>query len=124
MKTRLLFSIALSLMIGLSGCHSNQNQSDYCTVKGTVNGLPDGTKLELLDKFNHWEVVGTGSVKKGAFEIHPDVSSPTHVYLYVQEGLQMTRRISKPVPKEPLPTKLITNILHLAVVGIRKPPKP
>ena len=96
MKTKLLLTIAISLMIGFSGCHSNQNQSDYCTVKGTVNGLPDGTKLELLDAFNHWEVVGTGSVKKGAFEIHPDVSSPTHVYLYVQEGMQLKDFILEP----------------------------
>ena len=96
MKTKLLLTIAISLMIGFSGCHSNQNQSDYCTVKGTVNGLPDGTKLELLDKFNHWEPVGTGSVKKGAFEIHPDVSSPTHVYLYVQEGMQLKDFILEP----------------------------
>ena len=96
MKTKLLLSIALSLMIGFSGCQSNQNQSDYCTVKGTVKGLPDGTKLELLDKFNHWEVVGTGSVKKGAFEIHPDVSSPTHVYLYVREGMQLKDFILEP----------------------------
>ena len=96
MKTKLLLSVALSLMICFSGCHSNQKQSDYCTVKGTVKGLNDGTKLELLDKFNHWEVVGTGSVKKGAFEIHPDVSSPTHVYLYVQEGLQLKDFILEP----------------------------
>lgn len=96
MKTRLLFSIALSLIIGFSACHSNQKQSDYCTVKGTVKGLDDGTKLELLDKFNHWEVVGTGSVKKGAFEIHPDVSSPTHAYLYVQEGMQLKDFILEP----------------------------
>ncbi len=96
MKTKLLLSVALSLMIGFSGCHSNQKQSDYCTVKGTVKGLSDGTKLELLDAFNNWEVVGTGSVKKGAFEIHPDVSSPTHVYLYVQEGLQLKDFILEP----------------------------
>ena len=83
-------------MICFSGCHSNQKQSDYCTVKGTVKGLSDGTKLELLDAFNNWEVVGTGSVKKGAFEIHPDVSSPTHVYLYVQEGLQLKDFILEP----------------------------
>ena len=88
--------IALPLMIGFSGCHSNQKQSDYCTVKGTVKGLSDGTKLELLDAFNNWEVVGTGSVKKGAFEIHPDVSSPTHVYLYVQEGMQLKDFILEP----------------------------
>ena len=96
MKTKLLLSVALSLMICFSGCHSNQKQSDYCTVKGTVKGLSDGTKLELLDAFNNWEVVGTGSVKKGAFEIHPDVSSPTHVYLYVQEGLQLKDFILEP----------------------------
>ena len=96
MKAKLLLFIALSLMIGFSGCHSNQKQSDYCTVKGTVKGLPDGTKLELLDKFNHWEVVGTGSVKQGAFEIHPDVSSPTHAYLYVREGQQLKDFILEP----------------------------
>ena len=96
MKTKLLLSVALSLMICFSGCHSNQKQSDYCTVKGTVKGLSDGTKLELLDAFNNWEVVGTGTVKKGAFEIHPDVSSPTHGYLYVQEGLQLKDFILEP----------------------------
>ena len=96
MKAKLLLFIALSLMIGFSGCQSNQNQSDYCTVKGTVKGLSNGTKLELLDAFNNWEVVGTGSVKKGAFEIHPDVSSPTHVYLYVQEGMQLKDFILEP----------------------------
>ena len=96
MKTKLLLSVALTLLIGFSGCHSNQNQSDYCTVKGTVKGLSDGTKLELLDEFNHWEVVGTGSVKKGAFEIHPDVSSPAHVYLYVQNGMQLKDFILEP----------------------------
>ena len=96
MKTRLLFSIALSLIIGFSACHSNQNQSDYCTVKGTVKGLSNGTKLELLDEFNHWEVVGTGSVKQGAFEIHPDVLSPTHGYLYVQDGKQLKDFILEP----------------------------
>ena len=96
MKTKLLLIIAVSLMIGFSGCHSNQNQSDYCTIKGTVKGLNDGTKLELLDAFNQWEVVGTGSVKQGAFEIHPDVSSPTHAYLYVREGKQLKDFILEP----------------------------
>ena len=96
MKIKLFLSIALTLIIGFSACQSNQKQSDYCTVKGTVKGLPDGTQLELLDAFNQWEVVGTGSVKKGAFEIHPDVSSPTHGYLYVQEGLQLKDFILEP----------------------------
>ena len=96
MKTKLLLSIALTLMIGFSGCQSNQKQSDYCTVKGNVKGLSNGTKLELLDAFNNWEVVGTGSVKQGVFEIHPDVSSSTHVYLYVQEGMQLKDFILEP----------------------------
>ncbi len=96
MKTKLLLIIAVSLMIGFSCCQSNQNQSDYCTVKGTVKGLLDDTKLELLDAFNQWEVVGTGSVKQGAFEIHPDVSSPTHAYLYVREGKQLKDFILEP----------------------------
>ena len=98
MKTKLLLFLffALTLIIGFVSCQSNQNQSDYCTVKGTVKGLPDGTKLELLDAFNNWVVVGTGSVKKGAFEIHPDVSSPTHGYLYVQEGMQLKDFILEP----------------------------
>ena len=96
MKTKLLLINALSLMIIFSACHSTQNQSDYCTVKGTVKGLSDGTELELLDAFNNWEVVGTGSVKQGTFEIHPDVSSPTHGYLYVQEGMQLKDFILEP----------------------------
>ena len=97
MNKKILFALSFVFaLIGFSGCHSNQKQSDYCTVKGTVKGLSDGTKLELLDAFNNWEVVGTGSVKKGAFEIHPDVSSPTHVYLYVQEGLQLKDFILEP----------------------------
>ena len=70
------------LMLGLGGCKSNQNQSDYCTVKGTIKGLPNGTKLELLDGFDDFVVVGKGVVKDGTFEIHPTVSAPTHVYLY------------------------------------------
>ena len=96
MKTRLFLSIALTLMIGFSACHSNQNQSDYCTVKGTVKGLSDGTKLELQDAFNHFAIVGNGKVKDGTFEIHPDVSTPTHVYLYVRKGMQLKDFILEP----------------------------
>lgn len=96
MKTKLLLSIALSLMIGFSTCHSNQNQSDYCTVKGTVKGLHNGTKLELQNAFNHFAVVGTGAVKDGTFEIHPEVSSPAHVYLYIRKGKQLKDFILEP----------------------------
>ena len=96
MKTKVLFPIMVLLMLGLSGCHSRQNQSGYCTVKGTVKGLKDGTKLELQDAFNHFEIVGTGVVKQGAFEILPDVSSPTHVYLYTKKGKQLKDFILEP----------------------------
>ena len=58
MKPKSLITIMVLLMLSLVGCQTNQNQSDYCTVKGTIKGLPDGTKLELLDKFNDFAVVG------------------------------------------------------------------
>ena len=48
MKTKLLYAITVSLMLGLSGCHDNL--PEYCTVKGTIKGVKDGTKLELQDE--------------------------------------------------------------------------
>ena len=97
MKPKSLIYIMVLLMLGFVGCQSNQNQSDYCTVKGTIKGLPDGTKLELLDEFNSFAVVGKGVVKDGTFEIHPTVSAPTHVFLYTQEdGLQLKDFILEP----------------------------
>lgn len=96
MKTKLLSTIALLLLIAISGCHSNQNYSDYCTVKGTVKGLKNGTKLELQDEFQHFKVIATTTVKDGAFEFHPDISSPTHVYLYVTNKKQLKDFILEP----------------------------
>ena len=96
MKTKLLLSIALSLLIGLGGCHTNQKQSNYCTVKGTAKGLKDGTKLELQDEFQHYKVIANTTVKDGAFEFHPDISSPTHVYLYVTNKKQLKDFILEP----------------------------
>ena len=84
------------LLIAISGCHSNQNYSDYCTVKGTVKGLKNGTKLELQDDFQHFKVIATTTVKDGAFEFHPDISSPTHVYLYVTNKKQLKDFILEP----------------------------
>lgn len=68
--------IAMALI--LIGCRT----SDYCTVKGSIKGFPDGTKLELQDFWNHCKVVGTATVKNGAVVFHPDVAAPTHVFLY------------------------------------------
>ena len=96
MKTKLLFSIALSLLIALGGCHSHQKQSDYCTVKGTVKGLKNGTKLELLDEFQDFKVIATTTVKDGAFEFHPDITAPTHVYLYTKDEDQLKDFILEP----------------------------
>ena len=87
MKTKLLYAITVSLMLGLSGCHDNL--PEYCTVKGTIKGVKDGTKLELQDDFNHCKAIETTRVKNGTFEFHPHRTTPTHVYLYVVQGEQL-----------------------------------
>ena len=60
MKNTLLL-MALALMIGLSGCHNNQ--PDYCTVKGTIKGVKNGTILELEDEFNFHKTFDLTRVK-------------------------------------------------------------
>ena len=67
-------------LLGLAGCRPSP--SDYCVVKGTIKGVDDGAPLELQDFWNRCRVVGTAVVKDGAFEFHPKVSAPTHVFLY------------------------------------------
>ena len=92
---RVLILTILSLFV-LAGCHQKSTETGFCTVKGTVKGLKDGTKLELADEFHHFEIVGKGVVKNGTFEIHPDVSVPTHVYLYTKDGDQLKDFILEP----------------------------
>ena len=92
---RLFILTILSLFV-MASCHQKSTESGYCTVKGTVKGLKDGTKLELQDEFQHFEIVGKGVVKDGTFEIHPDVSAPTHVYLYTKDGDQLKDFILEP----------------------------
>ncbi len=92
---KLLLAIVAALLI-LSGCNDNKPANDYCVVKGTVKGVKDGKKLELLDEFNDWVVVGKGVVKDGVFEIHPEVTAPTHVYLYEHNGYQLKDFITEP----------------------------
>jgi thiol-disulfide isomerase/thioredoxin len=94
MKRVLIFTI-LSFFV-LASCHHNSTGTGYCTVKGTVKGLNDGAKLELQDQFNHYEIVGKGIVKNGTFEIYPNVSAPTHVYLYTKDGIQLKDFILEP----------------------------
>ena len=88
--------VSVLMMLSFSGCHSNQKQSDYCTVKGTVKGLKNGTKLELLDEFQDFKVIATTTVKDGAFEFHPDIAAPTHVYLYTKDENQLKDFILEP----------------------------
>ena len=76
------------LIVCLSACQQ-QSQSGYCIVKGTAKGVRNGTKLELLDEYDSFKVIATTRVKGGAFEFHPDISSPTHVYLYTHLGKQL-----------------------------------
>ena len=92
---RILILTVISLFV-LASCHQKSTGTGYCTVKGTVKGLKDGTKLELADEFHHSEIVGKGVVKNGAFEIHPNVSMPTHVYLYTKDGDQLKDFILEP----------------------------
>ncbi len=92
---RILILTIISLFV-LASCHQNSTGTDYCTVKGTVKGLKDGTKLELQDEFHHFEIVGKGVVKNGSFEIHPNVSAPTHVYLYTKDEKQLKDFILEP----------------------------
>lgn len=65
------------LVIGASCSHSD----DY-VVKGTIKGVNDGAKIEIQDAWNHYKVIASAKVKDGAFELHPDISAPTHGYLY------------------------------------------
>ena len=90
MRTFSILSVAFSLVIGISSCHS-----DYCTVKGTAKGLADGKKLQMQDAWGHYKVIASSVVKDGAFEFHPNISAPTHVYLY-QDNTQLKDFILEP----------------------------
>lgn len=82
-----LMVAAVALAIGVSGCRNNQ--PEYCTVKGAIKGLKEGTKIRLEDAFDHFKVIETTRVKDGKFEFHPRISTPTHVYLYSQDDMQL-----------------------------------
>ena len=86
MKIKHYFLAVWGLAICLGAC---QPQGDYCTVKGTVKGLKDGTRLELVDEYDHFKAIATTRVKDGAFEFRPGISDPTHVYLYTADGRQL-----------------------------------
>ena len=89
-----------SLLFAFSACDnkkSNENQlPEYCTVKGSVKGLKDGTKLVLQDAWNDFEVIDNCVVADGKYEFHPRISDPTHVYLYTKDGMQLKDFILEP----------------------------
>ena len=86
MKTRYIFVVLSFLALCLSAC---QSEPEYCTVKGTVRGLEDGTRLRLEDEYDHFKTVAKTRVKDGAYEFHPRISAPTHVYLYTSDDKQL-----------------------------------
>ena len=93
---RLLVLAALALLV-FAGCNDKKPaENDYCVVKGTIKGVKEGKTLELSDEFNDYAIVGTGVVKDGAFEIHPEVTTPAHVFLYVHNGKQLKDFILEP----------------------------
>ncbi|MBQ6074078.1 MAG: AhpC/TSA family protein [Bacteroidales bacterium] len=81
MKTRRLTTLLSWMIICISAC---QPQTEYCTVKGTVEGVRDGALLTLQDAWNKFKVISTATVENGTFEFHPGIPAPTHVYLYAE----------------------------------------
>lgn len=86
MNKHCIISFLFVLFIGLSAC---QAQPEYCTVKGSIKGLNDGTKLKLMDAYDHYKIIAETQVKEGAYEFQPCVSAPTHVYLYSGDEKQL-----------------------------------
>lgn len=76
---------------------ANESQlPEYCTVKGNIKGLKDGTKLVLQDAWNNFEVIDKSVVADGKYEFHPRISEPTHTYLYTIDGMQLKDFILEP----------------------------
>ena len=87
MKRRLIMLCwALTALLGLAGCR--QAASD-CVVKGTVQGVRNGTRVELMNEWDDWKIVGKGVVRDGAFEFPANTSGPAHVFMYVHNGKQL-----------------------------------
>ena len=79
MKNKRLSLTLCWLLVCLYAC---QSQAEYCTVKGTVQGVKDGAELVLQDDWNKNKVISTTTVENGTFEFHPRISTPTRVFLY------------------------------------------
>ncbi|MBR5655865.1 MAG: AhpC/TSA family protein [Prevotella sp.] len=87
------YLFAIVLMLAVNACVNKPASGDkgpeFCTVQGTIKGVKNGTKLELQDSWNHFEVIATTEVEDGTFEFHPHITEPTHVYLYTKSGKQL-----------------------------------
>ena len=81
-----LFCWATAALLGVGGC---RQASGDCVVKGTVQGVRNGTVVELKNEWDGWKIVGKGRVRNGVFEIYPETSGPAHVYLLVHNGTQL-----------------------------------
>ena len=81
MKSKILLAALGISMIAFSAC---QSRTEYCSVKGTVQGVSDGAELELQDAWNQFKVIASTTVENGSFAFHPRISVPTHVYLYAK----------------------------------------
>lgn len=85
--------LVTSLLLAVVACTNKTadkgNGPEYCTVKGTVKGVKDGTRLVLLDAWNHFEEISTCVIRDGAFEFHPRATEPTHVYLFTKDERQL-----------------------------------
>ena len=94
------YLFAIVMMLAVNACVNKPASDDkgpaFCTVQGTIKGVKNGTKLELTDSWNHFEVVATTEVVDGTFEFHPHITEPTHVYLYTKSGKQLNDFILEP----------------------------
>ena len=81
MKSKIQLAALGLLMLAFGAC---QSQAEYCTVKGTIQGVHNGTELHLLDAWNHFKVIAATTVENGSFELCSRISAPTHAYLYTK----------------------------------------
>lgn len=86
--------VTLAVIWGLVGCRPAPVGD--CVVTGTVQGIRNGTRLDLQNAWDDMKIVGTGKVRNGAFEIFPEMSGPAHVYLCIHNGPQVKDFLLEP----------------------------
>ena len=93
MKKIILLTAMVAVTAILAAC---QSQPEYCTVKGSIKGVSGWKRLVLQDDYDNFKVIATARIKDGTYEFHPRITAPTHVYLYVKNGLQLRDFILEP----------------------------